>query len=209
MSESPFNQQDQNPFDDSDSQNAPASTNARPSERPTSVTVFGILNIVFGILGVCGTAFGLVSIFAQEALQPPGAPVNPVQEAMNASDGYQAFLIGASAVGMVATIALIISGAGLLNGKLYGRTLSIWYAIYGIISVIVGLIANIVFVFGPVFEQLDQMPDGPEKIGATAGLYGGVFGSCIGMIYPVLLLIFMKRRNVVTYFQQVNGTASS
>jgi hypothetical protein len=99
---------------------------------------------------------------------------------------------------------VIIAGMGLLNGKSYGRTLSIWYGIYGIISVIVGIISHFVFVMGPLTEMLERMPNGPEKMGAQIGMYSPVFGSCIGLIYPVLLLIFMKRRVVVEYFQKQN-----
>ena len=31
-------------------------------QRPTSVTVFGILNLVFAALGLCGIAFGVMGL---------------------------------------------------------------------------------------------------------------------------------------------------
>ena len=170
---------------------------ARPKEKPTSVTVFGILNLVFGALGICGMIGALVSLFGQ-----PGGQPNPVTEIMENSPGYRMFMMVSMGLGAIFTIVLIIAGIGLLSGNRSGRSLSIVYAVYGIISCIVGLIANFVWVFGPLMERLDQLPAGPERAGAMGGIVGGTVGGCFGLIYPVLLLIFMKTKKVTEYFQE-------
>ncbi len=43
-------------------------------QRPASVTVFGVLNIVFGVLGLFGLAFSVLVLFAFD-IQPQ--PMNP------------------------------------------------------------------------------------------------------------------------------------
>jgi hypothetical protein len=52
----------------------------RIMQRPTSVTVFGILNIVFAVFGFCGV-LGIVAVFtaafrqqSPEGFQPPVSP---------------------------------------------------------------------------------------------------------------------------------------
>ena len=44
---------------------------------------------------------------------------------------------------------------------------------------------------------------GPEEVGAVAGIIGGTCGGFIGLIYPVLAIYFMTRPNVKEYLQRV------
>ena len=79
----------------------------------------------------------------------------------------------------------------------WGRTLSIAYAVFAILHVIVGVGANMVWLLGPLMERASGPNAGPEAAGAVGGLIGGTFGSCFGLIYPIVLLIFMFRPNVI------------
>jgi hypothetical protein len=161
--------------------------------RPASVTVFGILNLVFGVLGLCGAAFS-AAMFSMMP-QNPNMP-NPVLELMANNPTYRLFTQVSTGLGFIASIVLIVGGIGLLQAKSFGRTLSIGYSLYAILAGIVGSIANFVFLVGPLLEQAQVAGAGPEQAGAIGGMVGGVFGGCIGLVYPVLLLIFMFRRNV-------------
>jgi hypothetical protein len=169
-----------------------------PGSRPTSVTVFGILNLVFAGLGLCGLCFSLIPLLAMDAI--PNQPPNPVIELMKENQAYFTFTMVQTALGFDATVVLGVAGFGLLNMRPWGRQLSIVYGVYAIVSGIVGIIASWIWLIGPLMERGDMA--GPEKAGAMFGAFGG----CLGLIYPILLLIFMMRSNVVQAFRDQQGT---
>jgi len=131
----------------------------------------------------------------------PNQPPNPVFELMEENQAYYVFTMVTMALGFVATVVLGLGGFGLLKMLAWGRHLSIGYAVYAIIAGIVGMIANWVWLIGPLMERANAAGGGPEQAGAIGGIIGGAFGGCIGLIYPVLLLIFMMRPNVVQAFR--------
>jgi hypothetical protein len=61
-------------------------------------------------------------------------------------------------------------------------------------------VVNYHFIYGPMLEKMSHARPGPEQAGLIGGMVGGLFGTCLGAIYPVLLLIFMFRPNVVAAF---------
>ena len=164
-------------------------------QRPTSVTVFGILNIAFACFGVLG-------ILASIALfNLPASSGNPVVKIMQDNPTYAAFMKISILLGIFSSLAMLAAGIGLLMLKGWGRYLSIGYAIYAILFGIVGVVMNFLFLVRPLLERASQQ-QGPEAAGAIGGAIGGSFGGCFGLIYPILLLIFMLRPRVVAAFQQ-------
>ncbi|HTR42885.1 MAG TPA: hypothetical protein VMH87_14825 [Pseudomonadales bacterium] len=165
-------------------------------QRPTSVTVFGILNIVFAGLGLCGTAFSVMLFMPSAATAN-----NPVVQIIQSSPAYAAWMKVSLGLGLVVIVALLAAGIGLLNLKPWARTLSIIYAIYTIIMTLVGVVINYFFLIQPMLQKA-QGQQGPEAAGAIGGAIGGFGGGCIAVIYPILLLIFMTRPHVVAAFNQ-------
>ena len=47
--------------------------------------------------------------------------------------------------------------------------------------------------WGPMLEGGNAGAPGPENAAAIAGVIGGIGGTCVGMIFPIVLLIFMLR----------------
>jgi len=171
-------------------------------QRPTSITVFGILNIVFGVLGFCGLFMSL-SMFAVE---DDGS--NPMIPLMQESPLYQGFMYVSIPLGLLATVALLAGGIAMLNNKAWGRTLSIIYGWYAIIAGLVGAIVNAVVLLPPALEQSSGQMSA-EEAGLIGGAIGGTCGGLIGLIYPVLLLIFMNRRSVKDWFDPTRRQAIS
>ena len=169
------------------------SGNFKQEKKPDSIKVFGILNLVFGALGVCSTLFSGVVLFAMP--QDPNMP-NPALDLMQSSPAYRGFMIGAMGVGFIFTIIVILSGIGLLKYRKSGRTLALWYAWYAIIAAVVGTVVNIVVLYGPMMAQANQQ-GGPEAAAAVAGFIGGMVGGIAGLIYPVILLFFMYKKKVI------------
>lgn len=157
--------------------------------KPASITVFGIINIVWGAFGICGLA-GTSAMLFFPFPQDPRFP-NPALELLESNQGYRAFLIGSLVVGVVATVILIIAGVGLLKSRRWGRSLSIGWAWYAIASMIIGLIGNWFFLWKPLLADA-----GPGQGAAAAGLLGGILGSVLGFIYPILLHVFLNKQAV-------------
>ncbi len=164
-------------------------------QRPASVTVFGILNIVFAALGIFALLASVALLAAVGAVSD-----NPVVQIIQNNPAFATWMKISVVLGLVVSGALLAAGIGLLKLKPWARTISIAYAIYSIVMLPLGTVVNYVYLTKPLLEQAHQM-QGPEAAGAVGGAIGGMFGGCFGLIYPVLLLIFMFRPNVVAAFR--------
>jgi len=129
-------------------------------------------------------------------------PGNPMSSILEENSAYRVYLIAAAVAGILAALVLIAAGIGLLQMKRWARLTSIGYAIFGIVTGVVGIILNVVFVFGPMMTEARS--GGPEAAAAIGGLVGGMAGGCIGLVYPILLLIFMTLPNIRNAFLPQN-----
>jgi len=157
---------------------------------PVSITVFGVLNLVFGVLGICGSIAGGFGIVV-EKMDLPNQPPNPLAEVMNQHPFYSGFQIVGLGLGFLVTILLIVAGISLLKRRRLGRTLSNFYGTYGIVMSLISI-----FMFAVFFRQ-DLMPitQNGMPIGAIT-FWASIGGGLVGMIYPILLLIFINRDKV-------------
>jgi len=165
--------------------------------RPASVSAFGVLNIVFGAMGVVCTPFSVLSLFMP---QPAAAPANPMVELMK-GETYRAFLIGSAALGWVASAVLLAAGIGLLNERSWGRKFSIGYGVYAIVATVIHGGANIVFLIMPLLEASKQQNSPEMNAALVMAIFAAVI-SLVGLIYPILLLIFMTRPRVVAFLDR-------
>lgn len=153
--------------------------------------------MVFAVFGGIGTIASL-ALF----LLPANAD-NPVVEVMKSNPGYAAWLKLCIPLGLLSCAVLLVAGIGLLMLKAWARLLSIGYAIYALVFGVIGMVVNFLFMVRPLLEQARQ-ESGPEAAGAIGGAIGGSVGGCFSLIYPILLLIFMLRPNVVAAFRASN-----
>jgi len=167
-------------------------------QRPTSVTVFGVLNIVFAVLGVIGIA-GTIVMFAKM-----DAARNPLVKLMQDSPAFAAWMKLSLPLGIASTLVLLCAGIGLLMLKRWGRKLSIGYAVYAIVFGLLGTAVNFYFLLLPALDKISDRV-GPEEAAAIGGAVGGTLGGCFGLIHPILLLIFMTRPKVVAAFSTAGG----
>ena len=170
---------------------SPAAGPAAPAAaRPTSLIVFGILNIVFGLLGVCGTA-GSSAMFFVKLPRDPLVP-NPALELIESNPTYRTLMMVLIGLGLLAAVALLVAGVGLLRSRAWGRTLSIGYAWYGIVGAIVGMIVNWIYLVQPMLAKWNPA-FGPAEAATVSTAVSGILGGCFGMLYPIVLLVFMSR----------------
>ncbi|MHC4553347.1 MAG: DUF4339 domain-containing protein [Planctomycetota bacterium] len=155
---------------------------APQQERPTSVTVLGILSIVFGSLNVLCTPFAFIGLFMP---QPDGTPF-----AMG--PGMKIYTAVGAVVGLIAAGFLLASGIGLLKLKNWARQIAYGYGWFAVIWGIVGIIINAVF----MLPNLSGMGE-HETPAMVGGVIGGMCGGILGLAYPVILIVFMKRPNII------------
>jgi MFS family permease len=165
--------------------------------RPPSLIVFGVLNLVFAAFTVFGLAISGVMLAVQQNQQVP----NPAWDLMRSNPNYYAYVVVSSLLSLVAAAVLALAGAGLLMVRPWGRYLSISYALYAILAAVVGGIVGYVYVTAPLLEKAARAQPGPEQLGMQIGAYATLFGTGIGLIYPVLLLVFMYRPGVLAAMQ--------
>jgi hypothetical protein len=128
--------------------------------RPTSVTVFGILNIVFAAFGIL-SVLGSVMLFAATA----ATSKNPVIQIIHDNPTYAAWLKVSVGLGLIASVALLAAGIGLLKLKPWARMISIVYSVYSFVMIPIGIAISYVYVTQPLLAQA-HASQGPEAAGA-------------------------------------------
>jgi hypothetical protein len=158
------------------------------------VTALGVFNIVFAGLGL----FGLLASIAM--LSTSGASDNPVVKIMRQNPSYMMWVKISTPLGLMSLAALLTAGIGLLRLKPWARVLSIGCALWAIVFGLLGLVSNYFFLVRPMMEEAAHK-QGAEALGTISGAVSSVFGGCLGIIYPIILLVFMTRPKVINAFR--------
>ena len=107
---------------------------------PASIKVFGILNVIFGVIGFCGIAAGAIGLlFLGWASQHPDFG-NEVRQQM--SESHLLFAQIMIFPSFALTVLLFISGIGLLRNKKWGCKSSIIYGILVIFQAVINAIGT-------------------------------------------------------------------
>jgi hypothetical protein len=170
------------------------------SQRPAAATVFGVLNILFGVMGLCGTLAS--ALFMVIPLSPQLTQNNPALQLMEENAFYRLFTQIGVGLNFIACIVLIVAGIGLYQLKPYGRTFSIGYSVYTIVMNLIGNVVNFVVVFPGMLAIAADAGGGPAEFAVYVGIGAGIASGFIGFIYPGLLLFFMYRPAVAAAFKQ-------
>lgn len=158
---------------------APAVPQAAPPAtrtRPTSLSVFGIINIVFGFFGLLCSPFGIIGSFG------------PSTSTVLGDEGFRAFTIASSLIEFLLSGILLALGIGLLRVQNWARAGS---AVYGWLVIAKNLAAFGVILYF-IMPHLSHAR-GAGMAEAIGAIVGGLFGGLFSMIYPILLIIFMQR----------------
>jgi hypothetical protein len=150
--------------------------------KPASIKVFGILNIVFGAMGlICSGAGVLFFFLATQSFEF----ANELNRAMSAlyAEGYITFLQFSSCFGGIMSLILIVCGVGLLRARNWGRTGSLGYAAF-----------QILFTLASTAVSMSMMKDDKTFIFSAGGAMCGVL---FALIYPICIMIFLIRPNVI------------
>ena len=150
--------------------------------KPASIKVFGILNIVFGAMGlICGGAGVLFFVLATQSSEF----AYEFEKALSAqyTQGYMTLLQFTSCFGGILSLILIVCGVGLLRERNWGRTGSLGYAAF-----------QILFTLASTAVSMSMMKNDETFIFSAGGAMCGVL---FALIYPICIMIFLTRPNVV------------
>ena len=158
--------------------------------RPTSLTVFGVLNLFFALFSAYG-AFTNLALFMPSA---SAMASNPIYDIVHDHGAAKAWIVARIVVGVLQAAVLGLGGLGLLLGKSWGRLITLAYALGTIVFLVAAVPLDWITIMIPLREVLE--PGDPIMIGAMSGMVGNV----LGMIYPGCALFFLNRTNVRTFF---------
>jgi hypothetical protein len=198
-------------------------------KKSSVATVFGILQIVFGSLGILSPILYFSGV--QQALtswqaglgKAPGQPdlsqERIMAELVKRVPWYKTFEVSMESADLVLCLMMIVGGIGLLQMRRWAHRLTIAYALLSILytAVVTTCMATI------TPAQMDVMMDlmkegfkagpgpgpgpGPgaaelEAMGSVMKVAAGVGVVCVGLlaIYPIIVLIFMLLPSVRAAF---------
>jgi hypothetical protein len=176
-------------------------------QRPTSVTVLGILNLVFAASGLCCGFAGAAGLIFLQNLDLGDARVPLSLRLMQENEMFRICNFASVGLGIVSSLLLIISGIGLLKLRSWGRLLAIFNAVYSIIISIFAFVVSIM-VYSPAFEAAQQAADTQDTAEALQGMISGGVTCGLGLIYPIVVLGFMLFRQSVREAFGVGGNQS-
>ncbi|MBK7584561.1 MAG: hypothetical protein IPI67_30790 [Myxococcales bacterium] len=170
-----------------------------PREAPSSgLRLLGIAQCALGVFGLSAAPLTLITRFVA---RDPGSL--RVQELL--WEGFLgAWMYASLALGTLAAILLIAAGVGVVRGRRWGRSLTLWHAGISVALMVLGQLVSVLFLY-PALWQLGQGGTAAERGGAIGGVVGGLFGGLFALVLPVLELIVMTRPHVRDFFAQAES----
>ncbi len=168
-------------------------------EKPKAIKVFGVLNVIFGGLGLLGTCIGLGAIlaFTSGLIPIPDGQSNPAFATQDENAFLYFYNIISAAVALLFAIVLLVSGIGLLKHKKWGRTTGLAWSGYCVLATIVTSVITWTHIYPYQLEMLDTNEATAGLPNMEAILLGSmIFGNVLSvgyLIYPGLFALFSSK----------------
>ena len=179
----------------------------QPSPRPTSVTVFAVLGIIFGSLGVLGMLCSIPQYFGLQL-----AP-NPMMDGIRKDPLLLTVTLGSLIVGFVMSVWLLVASIGMLSLKTWARKAMVRYGIVYLVTSILSIILSL-SVTNPRMRQVTeqsmqsnaQLNTPQMKTIMRYSSYGGVCFAVVFLLWPILIIYFMSKPHVKSAFHEQTGS---
>ena len=162
-------------------------------ERPTSVTVFAIINIILCGLGVLGTIFWIINKLGLIP-QPPEKDVLTL--AMENSAVFQRFSDITTVVGLFTIILSLAASIAMFSLKPWSRNVTIGLGVYGVVLIITSYAIQYFVIWTPLLADVT----GTDMIIVKAAMIVGGVISAIFIGYDLLMIFMLSRPVVVDAF---------
>jgi hypothetical protein len=161
--------------------------------RPTGVTIIAILAIISGIILLFGglSLIGAGALFSTAPADVPNNPNGP--ESMGSFFGMAFLLLGA--ILLVIGVGYLVMSYGLLKGKGWAWTITIILTVISIAIQIVSGIINSMIVASISSDGVSIM--------------SGLIGQIIGIAIDIIILYYLYRPHVKTFFGKSNPKTST
>lgn len=168
-------------------------------EKPKAIKVFGILNVIFGGLGLLGTCIGLgaILVITSGLIPVPDGQPNPAFVLQEENAFLYFYNILSAAFALLFTIVLLTSGIGLLRHKRWGRTTGLAWAAYCVLSTIVVSVVTWTHIYPYQLETMDEAAAAVPNMEAIL-LVSMIFGNVLSvgyLIYPALFVLFGSKQS--------------
>lgn len=152
------------------------------ARRPVTPMIVGVISLVFGGFGILGIISGVVmmAIMPQVMLESSG----------QTSWGY---MIAMWILGSITSVLMVAAGIGLVQYRGWGRKT---FNIYAVLAILSGIFTIVMAAVQTYPQPAGNMPMGPEQMEVFQRVVGVVSG-LVGMVFPVLGLVFVNRPKVV------------
>lgn len=167
--------------------------------RPTSVTVVAVLNIIIGSLQVLCGPLALASLFLMSRMMEGFGGGGPEAEAMvemMQSPALRIVTISTVSVNILIGIGLLINGISLLAMSAKARVSAMVLAVLLGLWQVIGQIANWLITY-PMLRQLDTVRTNSQMM---TSVFSGVFWTVIYLAYVVAVVVIMTRPAVKDSF---------
>ena len=163
-----------------------------------SATIFGMLNIGFGLLGLMNVLLSsMFDILGAMAANPAFNWVAAFLATLNHNLGYILWNQIAIPLNAAASLLQVAAGIGLLLLKNWARLASIGCGVYKILFVMF----NIAVLWLALGANLATAMQGAGAILVVFLGLAGFVGTVLTLVYPVLLIYFLTRPKAVQAFQ--------
>jgi hypothetical protein len=177
-------------------QTVPPSLPAVPPQRPKSILIFGIFNVLFGVVGLLGALSSLFYFFV-----PAAAQGNPMMKSLMQNADYVFFTRLIMVPAVIAAFGQIICGIGLFRSREWGRKLAIGLGCYLIITSTLGAYLQYTYLMPAMLPEMTKiMPDeNAAKIFKVTTMVSAALGVVFGVAYAVLQIVMLMRAKVRVY----------
>lgn len=192
-------------------------------QRPTSVLVIAIFHFIFGGLGLlCGLfTVGSLALGAAAGGNPFGPPPGGGSAQQQEMQDFQQRIkqrteqelpfqrpagLAVAVIGLLLSVLLIVSGAGLVQMKSFGWYGSVAYGVASLLIQISSLLYNLLYAM-PISQRImDEELKAHASLAPMAGFMQIIFPMTIailtlGLIYPAIVLIVMSLPHVRAAFR--------
>jgi hypothetical protein len=174
--------------------------------RPAPVTIVAVLQLVFGVLSLCGGVFALGGLFSGAMVVPaaPGGtapgPFDWNEEMDREAPGYKASVIWGNVAYVLLGLVMVFGGVGLLKLWRGSRALNLaWAVIFILLSV-----AEVVYTFAVLLPASNRLIAAQAAGTMTASfctlmhwtLIGNALYTAAMLAYPVAVLVLLGRPSV-------------
>lgn len=172
-------------------------SSSQPAEPPAILQVIGGMYIILGSFDVVGMLSTLSLYFA-----PLDSQTGLMADMLRSNASFAATMRVLFLPGLLLAVLQFCSGVGLLRASALAYKVAIGCALYGIVSGLYSTWWNVTFTLPFTLTHTLQQVKNPAMLDSARNvtLASGCFKIALGLLYPIIALVLLRRASVRHYF---------